>query len=59
MWSEAAVAHAIAEYNSDRMKIATAAKEFSVRRNTLRRKAAEYNGDDSGCPMTYQGASAL
>ena len=43
----------IAEYNSGRMKLATAAKEFGVPRNTLRRKAAEHNDNDCRGPVAY------
>ena len=44
---------AIAEYKSGRMKLATAAKEFGVPRNTLRRKAAEHNDNDCRGPVAY------
>ena len=43
----------IAEYNSGRMKLATAAKEFGVPRNTLRRKAAEHNDNDCRGSVAY------
>jgi hypothetical protein len=59
MWSEVAVACATAEYNSGKMKVAIAAKELAIRLNSSRIKAAEYNGDDSGCPVTYKRVSAL
>jgi hypothetical protein len=53
------MAHANAEYNYGRMKVTTGAKEFAVRRNTLRRKAAQYNADDGRCPVTYSRVSAV
>jgi hypothetical protein len=59
MWSEVAVVHTIAEYNSGSMKMVTAMKDLATRRNTLRRKAAEYNGNDSGYPVTYMRVTAL
>lgn len=46
MWYEVAMARAIAEYNSGRMKLTTAAKECAVPGNTSGRKAAEYVDDN-------------
>jgi hypothetical protein len=51
MRSDVAVALDIAKYNSGRTKIATAATEFAAGRNTIGRNVAEYNGDDSRCPV--------
>jgi hypothetical protein len=59
MWSEVPMAHAIAEYNSGRMKLATAAKEFAVPRNTSGRKVAEYGDDDNRILVAYKRNSAL
>jgi transposase-like protein len=47
------MSEAIAEYNSGRIKLATAAKKFGVPRNTLRRKAAEHNDNDCRGPVAY------
>jgi hypothetical protein len=41
------------------MEIAKEAKEFSVRRNTLRRNAAEYNGVDIVGSVTHKRVSKL
>jgi hypothetical protein len=49
---------AIAVYNSGTVNVATAGKEFAVRRRTLRIKAAEYNSDDNRCPVTCVRVSA-
>lgn len=40
------MAHAMAEYNSGWMKLATAAKNSVVPWNFRRKNAAEYNNDD-------------
>lgn len=58
MWSEVAMAHAIRKVHSGRMKLLTAAKEFGVPRNTLRRKAENVEEDNRG-PQAYQRDSAL
>jgi hypothetical protein len=46
LWSDVSMAHAIAEYNSGGMKLATAAKEFAVPRTVLRR-ISDYSDDDN------------
>jgi hypothetical protein len=58
MCFETAVAHAIVECNSGRMKVAPAAKVFAVRRSTSS-KVAEYKGNNSRSPVTYKRVSAL
>jgi hypothetical protein len=58
MRSEVAVAHTLAGYNSGRMKLATAAKEFVVPQNISGRKAAE-DDDDNRSLVAYMCNSAL
>jgi hypothetical protein len=50
---------AIVEYNCGRIKLASAAKEFGVPRNTLCRKAAEHDDNDCRAPVTYKRETAL
>jgi hypothetical protein len=58
-WSEVAISHATAEYNSGRMKLAIVGKEFAVPRNTLRRKAAEHSDNDGRGLVAYKRDTAL
>jgi hypothetical protein len=53
------MSQAIVEYNSDKIKLATTAKEFGVPRNTFRRKAAEHNDNDCRGPVTNEKETAL
>jgi hypothetical protein len=59
MWAEVVMAHAIAEYNSGRMKLATGAKECAVPQNASSRKSAEYGDDDNRILVAYKRNSAL
>jgi hypothetical protein len=54
MSSEVAVAHAIAENNSGRMKLGTAVKDFAVPRSASGRKAAEYGDDGNRSVVAYK-----
>jgi hypothetical protein len=53
------MAHAIAEFNSGRIKLATAAKGFTVPWNTSSNKVAEYGDGDKRSIAAYIRNSAL